>query len=451
MGQFKQMPKMMTNEPTVILKLKKGGHVASEHKDADGHTNMKGKAFMSARADDAAEDGCAPKKPSMSDRRKAMSGALLNSKKGGKAVKKADGGMMGAPMAAPMGARGPIDPRKAAMLRALQTRRGARPAVAGALPAAPAMGGMPAMKKGGKADDTAQDKAMIKKAFKQHDVQEHKGAKGTKLALKSGGKAIDKFETRTTIEGNAGKFAKTKMHDGDKTDKAHGTTGVKEGKPAGYKTGGTITGNVSKFVKTKVVDGDRKDTAHGTGGVTEGKPAGYKKGGKITGNWENRPANDGDVFDPAHGTTGVRESNAGGYKKGGAAKKHFATGGSVNDAGKAVAMPKHFVSKPVSNSMQSGTFKKGGKVGKFAGGGSEDAMPESSASLPRDMSKGAYDATTRDKYADDMGLANTIRNAPSDAYAAIKKLLGIKPEAGAGRGFINPPMARRKQGGSAKR
>jgi hypothetical protein len=35
--------------------------------------------------------------------------------------------------------------------------------------------------------DIAQDKAMIKKAFKQHDAQEHKGGKGTKLALKKGG------------------------------------------------------------------------------------------------------------------------------------------------------------------------------------------------------------------------------------------------------------------------
>ena len=56
---------------------------------------------------------------------------------------------------------------------------------------------MPTMKKGGKTmksdmkEDTkmdmAQDKAMIKKAFKQHDAQEHKGAKGTKLSLKKGG------------------------------------------------------------------------------------------------------------------------------------------------------------------------------------------------------------------------------------------------------------------------
>ena len=35
--------------------------------------------------------------------------------------------------------------------------------------------------------DKSQDKAMIKKAFKQHDAQEHKGGKGTKLALKKGG------------------------------------------------------------------------------------------------------------------------------------------------------------------------------------------------------------------------------------------------------------------------
>jgi hypothetical protein len=35
--------------------------------------------------------------------------------------------------------------------------------------------------------DKAQDKAMIKKAMKQHDAQEHKGGKGTTLKLASGG------------------------------------------------------------------------------------------------------------------------------------------------------------------------------------------------------------------------------------------------------------------------
>jgi ribosomal protein L13E len=37
-------------------------------------------------------------------------------------------------------------------------------------------------------DDMKQDKALIKKAFKMHDKQEHKGGKGTSLAkLKKGG------------------------------------------------------------------------------------------------------------------------------------------------------------------------------------------------------------------------------------------------------------------------
>ena len=35
--------------------------------------------------------------------------------------------------------------------------------------------------------DKFQDKAMIKKAFKQHDAQEHKGGKGTSLKLAKGG------------------------------------------------------------------------------------------------------------------------------------------------------------------------------------------------------------------------------------------------------------------------
>ena len=43
--------------------------------------------------------------------------------------------------------------------------------------------------------DMKQDKAMadkeIKKAFKQHDMQEHKGGRGTKLKLKKGG--LDKM------------------------------------------------------------------------------------------------------------------------------------------------------------------------------------------------------------------------------------------------------------------
>jgi hypothetical protein len=356
MGQFKPMVKMETTEPSVILKLKKGGHVAMNRGGEYGFENMRSKGMNTMPDTAYSAPAAAPKAPSMMARRAAM--------------------------AAPL------------------------------------------MKKGGKAGDMAQDKAMVKKAFKQHDMQEHEGGKGTKLKLKKGGT--------------------TKVVDGDKTDKAHGTGDVKMGKAAGYKTGGTIEGNAGKFVKTKVVDGDKKDSATGTGKVRMSNAGGFKDGGST--NWENRPA---DTAKPgkSNTTTGeVKEANAGGFKKGGAAKKHFATGGSVNDTGHAVAMPRKPVSKPVSNTAQSGTFKKGGKVMRKAIGGSMDdqQMPM------RDMSGGMYDKAI-DPSGDDMSMANTIRSAPSDAMNAVMRLLGKKrtSPAGAGRGFVNPPMAR-KGGGRAK-
>jgi hypothetical protein len=63
-------------------------------------------------------------------------------------------------------------------------------------------GGMDLFKKGGvmkeskaedrkeMAEDKKQDVKLIKKAFKEHDAQEHKGGKGTKLTLKKGGMAM---------------------------------------------------------------------------------------------------------------------------------------------------------------------------------------------------------------------------------------------------------------------
>ena len=136
MGQYKAMPKMKTTEPTVELKLKKGGKV-------------------------------------MKDKR----GALPM--------------VMPAPM--PMPAR----------------RRMMAPQAAMPMPR-PSMSAPPAMKKGGKADMT-QDKAMIKKAFKQHDMQEHKGDKGTSLKLKHGGKmatggAMQKYATGGVVKDNGGGY-----------------------------------------------------------------------------------------------------------------------------------------------------------------------------------------------------------------------------------------------------
>jgi len=50
------------------------------------------------------------------------------------------------------------------------------------------------MAKEGMKMDMEQDKAMLKKAFAQHDAQEHKGGKGTTLKLKSGGTASSRAD-----------------------------------------------------------------------------------------------------------------------------------------------------------------------------------------------------------------------------------------------------------------
>ena len=257
MGQFKPMVKMMTTEPTVELKLKKGGHVNMKKggKAESGHKKMAmGGGAMDMMTGTPALVGRpavnapirAPGKPSMAMRRKAM-------------------------MARPMPAQA-----------------------------------MPPMKEGGKAD-MAQDKAMIKKAFKQHDSQEHKGGKGTKLALKKGGKMA--------------------------------TGGVTKGQ-GGYAKGGIInTEDQGGIYHNTKVDTARPDKSPAkTGDVKLGNGGGYKTGGVTKGQ--------------------------SGYKSGGkSSKKAYATGGTVN-SGKPVAMPQgnKKPSSPVSIDRLAGTFKKGGKV-----------------------------------------------------------------------------------------
>lgn len=324
MGQFKPMVKMMTDEPSVILKLKKGGHVASK-KDAKaehGHKPMSGLETRPTSDFMGAEDGDAPKKPSMAERRKAMN---PNQYKGG-----------------------------------------------------------------GKAKPTAIE---VEVDLKRHAS---KPASAAHDGLKKGGKVQKKADG-----GRIDEFVKGKVVSADRHDSAKGTGEVGNGKPGGYKRGGkihkkadggTIEGNADKFVN-KIVDGDKHDPARGTGGVTLGD-GGYKRGGRakkyakggsakepgvgnaIEGNedkFTNDNVTDGDRYDSARGTGEVK-LGAGGYKKGGKAKKAYATGGNVVDDGKAVKMPHHFLSQPVANTMQSGTFRKGGKVPKLAAGGLPPAV-----------------------------------------------------------------------------
>jgi hypothetical protein len=263
MGQFKPMVKMETTEPSVILKLKKGGKVA--HKMDGGYMPMQSTQPAPAIAPPARGGSFAvnaPMKPSMAARRRAM-----------------------------MAAKAGMNPTM--------------------------------MKKGGKADDMGQDKAMIKKAFKQHDAQEHEMG-STKLKLKHGGK----FATGGVVNGQAG-----------------------------YAKGGIIK---STKGETKVVTAKTDHSPAKTGGVKLGNGGGYAMGGKVN-DFENRPANTAKPGKTGGTTGGVRKGNAGGFMEGGSTKKAYATGGTVN-TGKPVAMPKKAASKPIANNMQSGTFAKGGKV-----------------------------------------------------------------------------------------
>jgi hypothetical protein len=89
-----------------------------------------------------------------------------------------------------------------------------------------------------------------------------------------------------------------------------------------------------------------------TGDVKLGNGGGYKTGGVVKGNGGG------------YATGGVALGNAGGFKKGGSSKKAYASGGSVNNEGKATSMPQGAKrpSSPVSINRLSGTFKKGGNV-----------------------------------------------------------------------------------------
>jgi hypothetical protein len=302
----------------------------------------------------------------------------------------------------------------------------AKPAVT---PSGPSMA-MPPMKKGGKAEggksDMAQDKAMIKKAFKQHDSQEHMGGKGTSLKLKKGG--MKKYASGGAIpsETTSGSYKTTLMHQA-KPDNSPAKTGdVKNGNGGGYKMGG----KAKKFA---------------TGGVTKSNGGGYKNGGSTgdnipeetsSGDYATTKVYSGDKTNPAKGTGGVRYGNAGGFKAGGkSSKKAYATGGTVN-SGKPVAMPEG--RKPVPSSVKisqlAGTYKSGGRATpaearllknnkaenatamrqaktqsnlkygspkRMAGGGA-------TSDQEMDMSKGAYDAHYANEKAENEAMRNMI-------------------------------------------
>jgi hypothetical protein len=471
MAEFKPMVKMYTDEPSVSLKLKKGGHVHHKaHKKEHGHKSMHhaaGEMMHGAHHAFESEHGKAPKKPSMHERHRAMNPNLYA--KGGKVAHKVMGGAMpmGAPMGAPMAAMNPA--ALAAMApaaraaRAMQVRRA-----------------LTGMKKGGSA---AAECAKLERELKHHEALSASKAHGK--AHKASGGAIDKAETRTTIEKGADKFDKTKM-DTSHRDTAHGTGEVHEGKSGGYKhgghahkmhhkatggaipadsnkkgnkgktvMGGTIEGNERDYDKTEMHQAVR-DKAHGTGGVSMSNAGGFRHGGKAHkmhhkasggaidaklirttvegGNWENRAANSAKPGKTNTKTGEVKESNAGGFKRGGHAKKRFATGGNVVDDGKAVKMPHHFISQPVANSLQSGTFKRGGKVKRFAEGDSVSAEDQRKT----EQNQKAYEAWERSQREENEADKSIFPNAMRRAADVVKGLFTSTPSKPATQGTPPP-------------
>jgi len=250
MGQFKPMVKMETTEPSVELKLakggavkmKKGGSTTKAKKMADGGGAMGMMAGTPALIGRPAVNAPvrAPGKPSMAARRKAMM---------------------------------------------------AKPAVT---PSGPAMS-MPTMKKGGKAEGGESKKTHmaemskmkgLEKELKSHESKPaSKGHKGLATGgvvngqggyKKGGGVSGDGI---INTENQGGKYRDTLMHTAEYTGKSSGVTGgVKNGNGGGYKTGGVALGNGGGYK----MGGKTSKKAYATGGTVDtGKPVAMPQGNKL--------------------------------------------------------------------------------------------------------------------------------------------------------------------------
>ena len=218
MGQFKPMVKMMTTEPTVELKLKKGG---------SAHKKMK-------------HGGDASHKPMQ----KMMDGGVMGALSGATPI---IAGRTAAPVARVPARPSMASRRKAMMAKAPMGRR--------------------VMKSGGDVEKELKAHAS-KPASKAHAGLNKGGA-----CYKDGGKVE---ASKGVIPVSASKKGAEKyvsnISTAEYTTKTSGKTGdVKYGNGGGYKTGGVVLGNGGGYKKG--------GKACATGGVALGNAGGYKKGG----------------------------------------------------------------------------------------------------------------------------------------------------------------------------
>lgn len=232
MGQFKPMVKMMTTEPTVELKLKKGGSV----KKADGgFMPMQSAMPSSMPARGGMMPTAAPKKPTMASRRAAMAAmAAPRMKNGGesKAEHKAE---------------------------------------------------MKAIKSVGKELKSHEGKP----ASKAHKGLATGGVVNGQGGFKKGG-AIAKSGIIKT-EGQGGEYRNTKMHEAKPNHSPAKTGDVKLGNGGGYKTGGVAKANGGGYKTGGVAKangggycggGSAKKFAEGGAVQDDGKAVKMKQGSK---------------------------------------------------------------------------------------------------------------------------------------------------------------------------
>jgi hypothetical protein len=320
MGQFKPMVKMKTTEPSVILKLKKGGSVANPKKMALGG--------MTGMVKGMADKITAPKPGSGtgSPRPFGPRGSGPN-----------DAGPMPRPL--PKRGSGPNDAPPGAIdrlkhkLNRLSELRGTGPndapkgvidkfkGMVGTGPKKMAMGGTmgtslpPSKPRVGPGNPGPMPKPRPRPVMPKpkRGSGPNDAGPGRPLVTPPVSRHPDDFGLKAPGMKRGGEMETAKMH-------------AKEKK--------SISNLDKKLSKHADMPASKGHKGLKTGGVVRGQ-GGYKTGGVVNGQ--------------------------GGYKTGGMAKKAYATGGEVK-SGAPVAMPERKKSAPVAIDRLSGTFKKGGKV-----------------------------------------------------------------------------------------
>jgi hypothetical protein len=137
------------------------------------------------------------------------------------------------------------------------------------------------------AADKKQDVAMIKKAFKEHDAQEHKGGKGTKIKLAKGGMMKETMGPRTMAKDvEAGSNKLTKFGESAVQKRGH-TKGMEErdyknlGIQSGAKGAKANTQNAAPIKMAKGGSASARADGCATKGKTKGTIISMCGGGKM--------------------------------------------------------------------------------------------------------------------------------------------------------------------------